>query len=134
MIFYEKRPQKQTNMLPLGKSFGLNLHNPIYFTLSLDLTYATLLKLLARLPQSRALCLKWSRPKLPPTLALESVGVSMKQHAFYYCAWKNPMLWFMFILNIPNLHRLKLDFSLLPWLPKQPKNCKSLFHFMLCLW
>ena len=39
----------------------------------------------------------------------------------------------MFILNIPNMHRLKLDFSLLPWLPKQPKNCKSLFHFML-LW
>ena len=52
--------------------------------------------------------------------------------AFFH--WKNPMLWFMFILNIPNLHRLKLDFSLLPWLPKQPKNCKSLFHFMLCLW
>ena len=49
-----------------------------------------------------------------------------------FFTWKNPMLWFMFTLNIPNLHRLKLDFSLLPWLPKQPKNCKSLFHFMLC--
>ena len=40
--------------------------------------------------------------------------------AFFH--WKNHMLWFMFISNIPNLHRLKLDFSLLPWLHKQPKN------------
>lgn len=67
----------------------LKPYNPINFILSLDLTYATLLKLLARLPQSRALCLKWSRPKLPPTLAGESVGASMKQHAFYYCDWIN---------------------------------------------
>ena len=70
MIFYEKRPQKQTNMLPLGKSFGLNLHNPIYFTLSLDLTYATLLKLLARLPQSRALLPEM----IPPQIAANFSG------------------------------------------------------------
>ena len=30
------------------------------------------------------------------------------------------MLWFMFMLNIPNLQRVKLDYFM--------------FHFMLCLW
>ena len=46
---------------------------------------------------------------------------------------KNPIFRFMFMVNIPNFHRLQLDFSLRPWLPKQPQNCNSLFHFMLCL-
>ena len=87
----------------------LKPYNPINFTLSLDLTYATLSKLLARLPQSRALCLKWSRPKLPPTLALESVGVSMKQHAFYYCAWIN--CWMNIISILVHFLALTLDMA-----------------------
>ena len=41
-------------------------------------------------------------------------------HNIGFFQWKHLMLWFMFMLNIPNLQRVKLDYFM--------------FHFMLCLW